>query len=143
MTDYTKLIEEACSTAAKYELENYYGTSKDYTAMCKVEAGEAQRALQSAIQALQGEVERERKNRQAAQIENEALKTRLAAAPKAPAPEPLTDEQAIEAMWKARSKWMEEAGIDTAGIQHDVPTLYAMLPYFRAGEAAHRIGGTP
>jgi hypothetical protein len=59
------------------------------------------------------------------------------AAPKALAP--LTDEQAISEMWKARSKWMEEAGIDTEGIQHDLPTLYAMLPYFRAGEAAHGI----
>jgi hypothetical protein len=53
--------------------------------------------------------------------------------------EPLTDEQAISAMWAAKSKWMEEAGIDTEGIKHDVPTLYHMLPYFRAAEAAHGI----
>lgn len=52
---------------------------------------------------------------------------------------PLTDAQAIDAMWKAKSKWMEKSGIDTEGIQHDVPTLYAMLPYFRAGEEAHGV----
>lgn len=53
---------------------------------------------------------------------------------------PLSDAQAINAMWIARSKWMEESGIDTEGIRHDVPTLYAMLPYFRAAESAHGIG---
>ncbi len=75
--------------------------------------------------------------RELAEMIAEALQS--AQAPKALAPEPLTDEQAIEALWKARSKWMEEAGIDTEGIQHHLPTLYAMLPYFRAGEAAHGI----
>ena len=49
---------------------------------------------------------------------------------------PLTDEQAICAMWAARSEWMEAAGIDTEGINHDARHLHAMLPYFRAGQRA-------
>lgn len=122
MTDYTKLIEEACSTAGKYELERYYGTSKEYTAMCKVEASEAQRALQSAIESMEAEIERlkiERRNhykmiedvltfaRDVNEPSPEMIEQALAALRKLQVRQPLTDEQ-CEAIYTSLNEWARD-----------------------------------
>ena len=71
-----------------------------------------------------------------------AARAVLAAATAAaqPAQQPLTDHRAKQVIWDEKKRWMEEAGVDTEGLQWDEMFLSAMLPYFRAAERAHGIG---
>ena len=84
MTDYTKLIEQLRFNE-RIDAKNWGNDDP---------SDEDEWKAADAIEALQAEIERERKSRQDAQSENEALKARLASAPLPKTP--LDDAQIFE-----------------------------------------------
>jgi hypothetical protein len=131
MTDIMKLATDYAQACYNLANPDSYDAER---------AEEARAALQSAIEALQAECAEHKENamrnaRIAVSIraERDQLQSKLVAAPKALAPEPLTPDELQQVV-----ELLDKEGHDGKDFEPECPLCTA-----RQKLAAHRIGGTP